>query len=85
MTAHMAGGAQGPRVVAQVEKAGYADLYARFNASGARTFLPSGDVAFRIDYLFASAPLLPHVTACDLWAQHDGVSDHRPVYADLGF
>lgn len=85
MTAHMAGGGDGPRVIAQVEKAGYADLYARFNAPGAHSFLTSGDVTFRIDYLFASAPLAPHATACGLWTQHDGVSDHRPVYADLDF
>jgi endonuclease/exonuclease/phosphatase family metal-dependent hydrolase len=85
MTAHMAGGQDGPRVVAQVEKAGYTDLYTRFNAPGERSFLLPDDVTFRIDYIFASAPLVPHVTGCALWTQHDGVSDHRPVYADLDF
>ena len=68
--------------VAQMEKAGYTDLYRRFETPGARTFLPSPQ-PLRVDFIFASQALTPHVTACAIWPEADGVSDHRPVYADL--
>lgn len=66
----------------QMEKAGYVDLYQRFGAPGARTFLPSPQ-PLRVDFIFASQTLAPHVTGCAIWPDADGVSDHRPVYADL--
>jgi endonuclease/exonuclease/phosphatase family metal-dependent hydrolase len=80
----------GPRLCAvaelqaapQMEKAGYVDLYRRFGAPGARTFLPSPQ-PLRVDFIFASQTLAPHVTDCAIWPDADGVSDHRPVYADL--
>ena len=72
-----------PRLaVAQMEKAGYTDLYRRFETPGARTFLPAPQ-PLRVDFIFASQALTPHVTACAIWPDADGVSDHRPVYADL--
>lgn len=70
------------QVVAQMEKAGYADLYRQFGTPGARTFLPAA-LPLRIDFIFASQPLAAHIAACTI-AQHvDGISDHRPVLADL--
>lgn len=72
----------GLQVIAQMEKAGYVDLYRRFGVAGATTFLPSPQ-PLRVDFIFASQPLAPHVTGCAIWPDADGVSDHRPVYADL--
>lgn len=70
------------QAVPQLEKAGYVDLYRRFGAPGARTFLPSPQ-PLRVDFMFASQALALHITACAIWPDADGVSDHRPVYADL--
>ncbi|MEI2776445.1 MAG: endonuclease/exonuclease/phosphatase family protein [Tetrasphaera sp.] len=70
------------QAVPQMEKAGYVDLYRRFGAPQARTFLPSPQ-PLRVDFIFASQALVPNVTACAIWPDADGVSDHRPVYADL--
>jgi endonuclease/exonuclease/phosphatase family metal-dependent hydrolase len=79
---NLAGGEKGPQVIPQMEKAGYVDLFARFGAPGARSFTTSA-AAIRIDYIFASQALAPTATGCAIWLDADGVSDHRPVYADL--
>jgi len=79
---NVAGDGKGPQVVEAMEKAGYVDLYRRFGDPGAVTF-PTEDWPIRIDYLFASPALAPRVTACAIWTQADGVSDHRPVLADI--
>ena len=65
-----------------MEKAGYVDLYRQFNAPGERSYLTS-QTAIRIAYLFASRALAPQATACGIWSDADGVSDHRPVWADV--
>jgi endonuclease/exonuclease/phosphatase family metal-dependent hydrolase len=72
----------GPRVVAQMEKAGYVDSFRQFNQPGARSFLIS-EYAIRIDYIFASAPLADKVKACALIVSEDEPSDHRPVLAEI--
>ncbi len=72
----------GPQVIAQMEKAGYVDLYRQFNAPGERSYL-GAQTGIRIDYIFASRALAPQATACDIWLAADGVSDHRPVWADF--
>ena len=72
----------GPQVVAQMEKAGYLDLYRQFNGPGERSYL-GAQTDIRIDYIFASRALAPQATACDIWLAADGVSDHRPVWADV--
>lgn len=76
---------KGPSVVAQMEKAGYIDLYQKFSEPGAQTFLPATDVAIRIDYLFASPALTPYAQSCAIWKEPAGTeaSDHRPVLATL--
>ncbi len=79
---NLAGGDKGPLVVEAMEKAGYIDLYRQFGAPGAVTF-PTDDWPIRIDYIFASPALAPRVTACMIWERADGVSDHRPVLADV--
>jgi endonuclease/exonuclease/phosphatase family metal-dependent hydrolase len=79
---NLAGDGKGPQVVEAMEKAGYVDLYRRFGEPGAVTF-PTDDWPIRIDYIFASLALAPLVTACTIWTQADGVSDHRPVLADI--
>jgi endonuclease/exonuclease/phosphatase family metal-dependent hydrolase len=79
---NLAGDGKGPQVVEAMEKAGYVDLYRRFGEPSAVTF-PTDDWPIRIDYIFASPALAPLVTACTIWTQADGVSDHRPVLADI--
>ncbi|MCB9113493.1 MAG: endonuclease/exonuclease/phosphatase family protein [Caldilinea sp.] len=79
---NLAGDGSGPQVVAAMEKAGYVDLYRTLGEPGAVTF-PTDDWRIRIDYLFASQALAPAVTNCAIWTAADGVSDHRPVLADL--
>jgi len=79
---NLAGDGNGPQVVAAMEKAGYVDLYRALGEPGAVTF-PTDDWRIRIDYLFASQALAPAVTNCAIWTAADGVSDHRPVLADL--
>lgn len=79
---NLAGDGKGPQVVAAMEKAGYIDLYRAFGEPGAVTF-PTDDWRIRIDYLFASQSLAPAVTNCAIWRDADGISDHRPVLADL--
>ncbi|MFN3981118.1 MAG: endonuclease/exonuclease/phosphatase family protein [Caldilinea sp.] len=73
---------KGPQVVEAMEKAGYVDLYRRFGEPGGVTF-PTQDWPIRIDYFFASQSLAPMVTNCTIWTESDGVSDHRPVLAEL--
>lgn len=75
----------GPSVVAQMEKAGYVDLYQRFGEPGAQTFLPANDTAIRIDYIFASQALAPCAQSCTIWPEPPGAeaSDHRPVLAEF--
>jgi endonuclease/exonuclease/phosphatase family metal-dependent hydrolase len=77
-------GEKGPRVIAQMEKAGYVDLYTRFGEPGGRSFLLSEE-PIRIDYLFANSSLADRVKSCSIWADPAGEepSDHRPVLAEL--
>jgi len=77
-------GAKGPRVIAQMEKAGYTDVYSLFGSRGQRTHLPA-EQPIRIDYLFASQPLVPMVKGCEIWQEMEGqtASDHRPVVAEI--
>ncbi|MEZ4734284.1 MAG: endonuclease/exonuclease/phosphatase family protein [Caldilineaceae bacterium] len=76
---------KGPSVIAQMEKAGYVDLYQRFGEPGAQSFLPAADTAIRIDYIFASQSLAPQAQSCIIWQEPGGAeaSDHRPVRAEL--
>ena len=91
MSAHMAAGTNGsakdgPQVVAQMEKAGYVDAFTRFGTPGQTSFLLSPE-PMRIDYIFASAPLLPHITGCRIlteMADYDA-SDHLPVMAEIDY
>lgn len=77
------GNADGMRVIPQIEKAGYVDLYRQAgNPAGGRSYVRA-DLDLRIDYLFASRPLASRVTACGIIATADHVSDHRPVWVDI--
>jgi len=94
-TAHMAAGvggvgesagetAKGPQVIRQMEKAGYGDAFTQFGSRGESTFLLSAE-PLRIDYIFASQPLIPHLKACRILAEmadYDA-SDHVPVLAEI--
>lgn len=91
MTAHMAAGtnnsaAGGPQVIAQMEKAGYVDAFTRFGTPGQTSFLFSPE-PMRIDYIFASQPLIPHLVDCRIlveMADYDA-SDHLPVLAEIEY
>jgi endonuclease/exonuclease/phosphatase family metal-dependent hydrolase len=72
----------GPQVIAQMEKAGYVDIYRQFNTPGERSYINS-TTAIRIDYIFAGRALADKATGCAIWLEADGVSDHRPVWADF--
>jgi endonuclease/exonuclease/phosphatase family metal-dependent hydrolase len=78
-------GTNGPQVVAQMEKAGYVDLYRRVGVPGQQTFIPETTFPIRIDSLFANAALAPTLHDCMIWHEAPGAeaSDHRPVVADF--
>lgn len=78
-------GSQQPRVIAQMEKAGYVDAYRLHSEPGAQSFIPSAQPPIRIDYIFASRPLTDSVRSCAIWQEPAGheASDHRPVLAEV--
>ena len=71
-------------MVAQMEKAGYVDLYRALGAPGQQSYIDEGE-PIRIDYIFASQSLAPHVRHVELWQEAPGAeaSDHRPLVADV--
>jgi endonuclease/exonuclease/phosphatase family metal-dependent hydrolase len=75
----------GPKVIAQLEKAGYVDAYARFGIPGSPSFLGIEHPPVRIDYIFLSESLAPALTAAQIWQETPGqeASDHRPVLAEF--
>lgn len=75
----------GPKVVAQLEKVGYVDAYARVGTPGTSSFLGEEHPAVRIDYIFLSESLAPALTAAQIWQEAPGkeASDHRPVLAEF--
>ncbi len=79
---NLLGSDKGPRLIDQVEKSGYVDLHRRFAIPGERSFLAS-ESAIRIDYIFASQSLAAKVSTCRIYTDADGVSDHRPVIAEI--
>lgn len=79
---HMLGNEAGPQMIAQVGKMGYVDLFSQFGTPQQTTF-PIATLPIRIDYIFASQALAPRVSNCYIFDQADGVSDHRPVVAEL--
>ncbi len=88
--AHMAlgvnGDGKGPQVVARMQKANYQDAFSLFGQPGASTFLLSAQ-PLRIDYIFASAPLIPHLTGCRILSEAASAdaSDHVPVLATIDY
>lgn len=74
----------GPRVIAQMEKAGYVDTYRLFGQPGARSLIPP-ETPIRIDYVFVSRPLADGVRGCVIWEEPPGeeASDHLPVVAEV--
>ncbi len=73
----------GPQVVARMEQAGYVDVFTRFGKPGARSYVPS-QLPIRIDYVFASQPMVEHVEGCTIWrSSGEEGSDHLPVVVDF--
>ena len=54
----------GPRVIAQMEKAGYVDAYRLYGEPGARSLVVP-KTPIRIDYVFVSKPMADGVRDCD--------------------
>jgi len=80
------GQGKGPRVVAQMEKAGYHDaLRLADSAPQQLSYMPATDQPIRIDYIFVSEPIVQAVQSCKIWIETEGeeASDHRPVLACL--
>jgi len=75
-------GDAGPRVTAAIEKAGYTDSARLFAEPGGRTYVPA-EMNLRIDYLYASAPLVSDLAGYGILTDADAVSDHRPVWIDI--
>jgi endonuclease/exonuclease/phosphatase family metal-dependent hydrolase len=75
----------GPKVVAQMEKAGYVDAYAQVGERGQDSSLRVEHPPVRIDYIFLSESLAPALTASQIWQEAPGTeaSDHRPIVADF--
>jgi endonuclease/exonuclease/phosphatase family metal-dependent hydrolase len=75
----------GPKIVAQMEKAGYVDAYAQTGTPGDTTFLGEEHPPVRIDYIFLSESLAPALTSAQIWREPPGeeASDHRPVLAEF--
>ena len=80
----LSGGDKGPRVIGQMEKAGYVDIYRAHGEPGAQSYMDDG-TPIRIDYIFASQSLAPHVRHVEIWQEPPGeeASDHRPLVADF--
>lgn len=81
---NLVNGEEGPKVVAQVEKAGYTDCFRLFGESGRQSYLKA-EQPLRIDYIFASKPLVASVRTCEIWNETAGseASDHRPVVVEI--
>ena len=78
---HHGVGDDGPRVIAQMEKAGYTDLYRLFGQPAQATYTATPEPPIRIDYIFGSQPIVAAVKACTIWTEADEVSDHRAIVA----
>jgi endonuclease/exonuclease/phosphatase family metal-dependent hydrolase len=76
---------QQPKLIPQMERAGYTDVMTLYGARGQQSFIPATEGALRLDYIFASRPLLPLVKSCEIWMETQGreASDHRPVVANV--
>lgn len=75
----------GPKVVAQMEKAGYVDAYAQVGTPGGDSFFGYEHPRVRIDYIFLSeslAPALAHAEICQETLGQEA-SDHRPVLVEF--
>ena len=81
---NLTGNGKGPSLIAQVEKAGYVDLYQRFGQPGGQSYIPAA-IAIRIDYIFASPALAPNAQSCVIWQEPADAeaSDHRPVLVEF--
>lgn len=82
---NLVNGETGPQVVLQAEKAGYVDCLSRFGQPGQQSYLKA-EQPLRIDYIFASKPLIDSVRSCEIWREPEGeeASDHRPVVVEIG-
>ena len=82
---HLANGDKGPEVTAQMEKIGYTDTLTLRGEAGQQSFIPATDQKLRIDYIFASRPLVERVRDCRIIMEPPGTeaSDHRPLMVEI--
>ena len=83
---HQVNGEKGPEVIVQMEKIGYTDTLTLHGAAGQQSFIPAADQNLRIDYIFASKPLVERVRSCEIIMEPPDTeaSDHRPVMVEIG-
>ncbi|MCX7855809.1 MAG: endonuclease/exonuclease/phosphatase family protein [Anaerolineae bacterium] len=83
-------GAQGGRIyrfaIPEVLRAGFVDCFRELNPTDTGHTLPASAPNARLDYIFASPPLLSHLRACAVIREPDRVreaSDHLPLVAEF--
>ncbi|MCO6453088.1 MAG: endonuclease/exonuclease/phosphatase family protein [Caldilineales bacterium] len=76
-----------PQTIPRLLKAGYVDAWTTAGAGPSATCCNKPEPLFRIDYIFLSQALAPHLTACRRWDATPALlaSDHLPVLAELDF
>jgi exonuclease III len=84
----LAQGGMFPReVVRQILEHGYVDAHALHHAPESfGTSFTTAHPAMRVDYIFVTAGLAPHVKSCNVFKPEMGrfASDHYPVVCELG-
>jgi len=73
------------RVIARMQQKGFVDGY-RCASKGSGFTFPADAPRARLDYVFTSASLAPHIKACEVVTNPDSVeraSDHLPVRLEL--
>ncbi len=81
---HLVPSPSGPRVISQMEKAGYTDVIRLQGKAGQSTYIPA-EAPLRIDYIWVSHPLVSRVRDAQIWQGETAAeaSDHWPVLADV--
>jgi len=77
---------RGPRgIIAGIERAGWTDCFRERNPCAPGLTLGAGRRVARVDYIFASEPLVTSLVACRVLRHREllSASDHSPVWAEF--
>jgi len=77
---------RGPRgIIAGIERAGWTDCFRERNPCAPGLTLGAGRRVARVDYIFASGPLVERLVACRVARHREllAASDHSPVWAEF--